>query len=43
MDALRVHENKSIDDLWGIIKPYLLSQRAKTGRPKADLRKSFRP
>ncbi len=29
------------DDLWEIIRPYLPPQKAKTGRPKADLRKSF--
>ena len=33
---------KEIDDnLWEIVKPYLPPQKAKTGRPKADLRKSF--
>ncbi len=29
------------DDLWEIIKPHLPPQKAKTGRLKADLRKSF--
>jgi transposase len=33
---------KEIDDeFWEIVRPYLPAQKAKTGRPRADLRKSF--
>ncbi len=33
--------NEVDDELWEIIKPYFPAQKAKTGRPRADLRKSF--
>lgn len=29
------------EEFWGIIKPYFPPQKAKTGRPRSDLRKSF--
>ncbi len=29
------------DNLWALIKPNLPSQKPKTGRPRADLRKTF--
>lgn len=38
---LRKRDVRSEYYLWGIIKPYLPPQKAKTGRPKADLRKAF--
>ena len=29
------------DEFWETVKPYLPAQKAKTGRPRSDLRKSF--